>query len=363
MGEYHRQWERILPPKTRWLREGTSIPYAARAPAREARSYRSPLLEAFVQEVETQLRLGILAPLETPIPVCNIVFPVPKPGGRVRVFISAKAANALARPPSVRPLSILAIAARIAPRSYMCRTDLSQAYFHLLIHPPSRRLFTFRFQERLLTFVVMPMGWSESAAYLEAPLGPLERALRRSGPDGAALHIRTDNTTTRPYVQRLGGRIEPLHQLVRPLAETLLRRRITVRATHLPGTENEPGDRLSRIPAGCNHFFLTPRTFQSLADRWGEPEVDLCAEPQQREDSSLHLPLPLPPGAGLRHLDSPVAPLAPRLPLPSTPDSSPVTSESPELPGHHHFDPPTMGIGSSGDRPPPGGDGDSLATY
>ena len=125
MGEYHRQWERILPPKTRWLREGTSIPYAARAPAREARSYRSPLLEAFVQEVETQLRLGILAPLETPIPVCNIVFPVPKPGGRVRVFISAKAANALARPPSVRPLSILAIAARIAPRSYMCRTDLS----------------------------------------------------------------------------------------------------------------------------------------------------------------------------------------------------------------------------------------------
>ena len=98
-------------------------------------------------------------------------------------------------------------------------------------------------------------------------------------PDGAALHVRTDNTTARSYVQRLGGRVEPLHQLVRPLAETLLRRRISVRATHLPGIENERADRLSRIPAGWNDFVLTPLSFQSLSDRWGVPEVDLCAEP------------------------------------------------------------------------------------
>jgi hypothetical protein len=181
LGEHHRQWARLPPPGTRWIREGIRIPYAARVPAREARSYRGPLLEAFVQEVETQLGQGILAPLETPSPVCNIVFPVPKPGGRVRLVIPAKAANTFARPPPVHLPSILAIAAKIPTRSFMCRVALPQAYFNLRIHPSSRRLFAFRFQERLLTFAGMPMGWSESAAYLEAPLGPLERALRRSG--------------------------------------------------------------------------------------------------------------------------------------------------------------------------------------
>jgi hypothetical protein len=181
LGEHHRQWARLPPPGTRWIREGIRIPYAARVPAREARSYRGPLLEAFVQEVETQLRLGILAPLETPSPVCNIVFPVPKPGGRVRLLISAKAGNTFVSPPPVHLPSILDIAAKIPTRSFMCRVDLSQAYFHLRNHPSSRRLFAFRFQDCLLAFVDMPMGWLEPAAYFEAPLGHMERALRHSG--------------------------------------------------------------------------------------------------------------------------------------------------------------------------------------
>lgn len=98
LGERHLLWDSLLPPNTRWVREGIRIPYAARVPAREARPYRGPLLEAFSLEVEHQLRLGILAPLEASNPVCNVVFPVPKSGGRVRLVISAKAANSFAQP-------------------------------------------------------------------------------------------------------------------------------------------------------------------------------------------------------------------------------------------------------------------------
>ena len=175
------RWRRLLPPGSTLVSQGISIPCAAWVPGSQAAEYQGPLADQLACAIAKLRAEGILLPCSDPEPVLNYVFPVPKSQGKVRVVISARTPNLWARPRHIRLPTIRQIAAMLPRGVWMCRIDISQAYFHLRLRRQAMRLFAFRHRGETLAFQGLPMGWSESAFFLEELLRPVEQSLRRQG--------------------------------------------------------------------------------------------------------------------------------------------------------------------------------------
>ncbi len=93
----------------------------------------------------------------------------------------------------------------------------------------------------------------------------------------ATLEIQSDNRTTVAYINRMGGRCQPLDTVVRELGAWLLQRELTVQARYLPGVQNTAADQLSRTPPSRDDWSLAPPSVEVVRQQLGHFDIDLFA--------------------------------------------------------------------------------------
>jgi len=89
--------------------------------------------------------------------------------------------------------------------------------------------------------------------------------------------IKTDNTTTMSYINRMGGRIPEFCRVSERIHQFALSRNLTVKAEWIPGKDNKEADRASRVQEDYKESKLNPQVFQIINQFMGPLEIDLFA--------------------------------------------------------------------------------------
>ena len=96
---------------------------------------------------------------------------------------------------------------------------------------------------------------------------------------GKMVLIATDNTTVASYINKEGGmRSGPLCALLWRIFTWCTGKQVTLKAQHIPGRLNVVADKLSRLGQTIQtEWSLFPEVFQTLCNRWHQPQIDLFA--------------------------------------------------------------------------------------
>lgn len=88
------------------------------------------------------------------------IFVVPKPDGSYRPILDLSALNKYLVAPKFKLDNILTVISALYKGAWLANLDLRDAYFHVLIHPQSRRYLRFRVDGKLYQFRALPFGLS-----------------------------------------------------------------------------------------------------------------------------------------------------------------------------------------------------------
>ena len=144
------------------LRWGYHLAFWQKPPViREPKSFPDRAKEDILsQEVAKMLGKGALERvLDTSSPgFYSRLFVVPKPGGRWRPVIDLKALNWYIKCPKFKMESVLSIWGALLPGRFTISLDLQDAYFHVPIHPSSRKYLRFCHKGQVFQFKALPFG-------------------------------------------------------------------------------------------------------------------------------------------------------------------------------------------------------------
>ena len=90
------------------------------------------------------------------------IFVVPKKSGGVRPIIDLKALNLFLKPKRFKMESAESIRAALLPGTWTYSIDLKDAYFHVPIHPKSRKFLRVSFKGQVFQFRALPFGLSSA---------------------------------------------------------------------------------------------------------------------------------------------------------------------------------------------------------
>ena len=101
---------------------------------------------------------------------------------------------------------------------------------------------------------------------------------------GREVQVSSDNSTVVAYLGHQGGtRSSPLLELSKEILEWAEGRVLSISAIHIKGTSNIEADFLSRRQLRQEEWELNPEVFQTLVQYFGNPEIDLFANRQNRK--------------------------------------------------------------------------------
>lgn len=111
----------------------------------------------------------------------SIYFLVPKRTGDLRPILNLKPINGLITCPSFKMETLTSVVHGLKPGDWVAAIDLKDAYFHVPIHPESRKFLRFCIQDRCYQYRVLPFGLSTSPRVFTKFLAPVLAALRLQG--------------------------------------------------------------------------------------------------------------------------------------------------------------------------------------
>jgi hypothetical protein len=145
-------------------------------------SYFDPSEASLVQdEVDQLLAKGAIfrIPEENAYFVTKM-FLVNKKGGSFRPVLNLKPLNLHTAPKQFKLEGMPVVMASLQDRDWMTNVDLSDAFFHVPLHPDHQRFFQFRWQERLYQYRCCPFGWSRSPQWFQAITSHIAKIFRVS---------------------------------------------------------------------------------------------------------------------------------------------------------------------------------------
>lgn len=152
------------------------------------------------------------------------------------------------------------------------------------------------FLERKLLEVDLFLPSDEHISYLELVAAVLGLRSFAHAYDWKDMHIliKIDNVVALSYLNRMGGRVWPMVQLVTSLGKWAEKRHLKIRAEYLDTTSNWQADALSRAPRDSTDWMLSPAIFQKIEQMYGPHTIDLFATYQntQLESYSSRYPDP-----------------------------------------------------------------------
>ena len=127
-------------------------------PLRSLEAHRSVLKE--ISSLIT--KQAIVQVSDSPALSLSPIFVIPKRSGGLRVILNLKAINIFIPPQHFRMETPASILPTISPQDWAVSLDLRDAYLHVPIHPVSRRLLGFQYQNRTFQYQVLPFGLRDS---------------------------------------------------------------------------------------------------------------------------------------------------------------------------------------------------------
>ena len=86
------------------------------------------------------------------------IFVIPKSSGDLRVILNLKQINQFIPVQHFRMETLSVILPQLSSQDWAATIDLKDAYLHVPIHPQSRRLLGFSFEDRTFLYKVLPFG-------------------------------------------------------------------------------------------------------------------------------------------------------------------------------------------------------------
>ena len=127
-------------------------------PLRSLEAHRSVL-----EEISSLItKQAIVQVSDSPALSLSPIFVIPKRSGGLRVILNLKAINIFIPPQHFRMETLASILPTISPQDWAVSLDLRDAYLHVPIHPVSRRLLGFQYQNRTFQYQVLPFGLRDS---------------------------------------------------------------------------------------------------------------------------------------------------------------------------------------------------------
>jgi hypothetical protein len=99
--------------------------------------------------------------------VCSM-FLVDKKGGSYRPVLNLKPLNLHTAPKHFKMEGMPVVKESLQEGDWMCTVDLSDAFFHVPLHPEHQRFFQFRWDGLLYQYLCCPFGWSRSPQWFQA---------------------------------------------------------------------------------------------------------------------------------------------------------------------------------------------------
>lgn len=109
------------------------------------------------------------------------LFLVPKKDGSLRPIIDLSALNSFLEVPSFKMETVSSIRLSIQPGDWAVSLDLSDAYFHVPIHPSSRKYLRFCADNQVFQFRALPFGLATAPRVFTKLMGAVAAHLRLNG--------------------------------------------------------------------------------------------------------------------------------------------------------------------------------------
>ena len=161
LSPFARKWQSIT--TDRWvltiIREGYSIEFDALPPSGYIKV--TPPSPPLHEEVRTLLQKGAIIPVPTRqrhLGFYSRYFTVPKKDGGLRPILDLREVNAFISPRKFRMTSLNTIFPLLTENSWFASIDLTDAYFHIDIHPFSQQFLRFAIGKHNYQFRVLPFG-------------------------------------------------------------------------------------------------------------------------------------------------------------------------------------------------------------
>ena len=170
------------------LREGYQIPFLAPPPLslqpQEFPSYlgNQEKWETLQKEVEDMLTKGAIEPVVDQLPgFYNRLFLVQKASGKWRPVLDVSRLNTFVRKTKFSMESTRSVLAAIQEGDWLTTVDMKDAYFHVPIHPTSRRFLRFVFAGQVYQFRALCFGLSTAPKVFTRVLAPLAKMVHLAG--------------------------------------------------------------------------------------------------------------------------------------------------------------------------------------
>ena len=147
------------------LKEGYALPFKIKPPLTRSpmivSSYANPLRDFHLQEALHSLLQKLVVEkvrVRSSLAFYNHLFLVPKPNNKWRPILDLSTLNRFLRVKSFKMETPESIQLSLQQGEWVTSLDFSDAYFHIPVHPQSRKYLRFHYQGQTYQFKVLPFG-------------------------------------------------------------------------------------------------------------------------------------------------------------------------------------------------------------